>query len=485
MSISRWRTQYRKFKRTLPKDTSEETALSNFLETRIRSNTYRKKVNTQRISRNRARAENRRIIKKLRANRGNFVVADNPRLLLFRNKASHIRDTLAPNYESHFKDIVWRLRNRRTSEIDLRDFSFARNPKGTLKMIRRLVRLASTELDVRINFLDSQCDDVAPYIVLSQIIRTLPPVFSGGKIHPEVAAVLESVGLSGALGIGKIMRRKATRPLVMPFKMRSRTPPRHIRDPDFQLKPQAKEDVSDAFCNTLNDWLEAYDLELTPNAEMKLVDSINEALDNAERHGVIGDEKLAGEWLIGGFSRIYLDDDGPSQIRCSFSIVSVGKSIAETLQTSADDVLERIKAYAHKHGGLPKHKENMALLTTVMALQDGVTRLADASEEGRGGVGMMELVDIFADLGDTTNDELQSVFTVLSGRSCIRITRPYRSGRPGAKPHLKELWFNPENDMNSPPSPEHVFCVADRFAGTVLSASFVLDRAFLTQRYDD
>ncbi|MEM6826572.1 MAG: hypothetical protein AAF553_01360 [Pseudomonadota bacterium] len=335
------------------------------------------------------------------------------------------------------------------------------------------------------NFVDSRCDDVAPYIVLSQIIRTLPPIFSGGVISPEVSAVLESVGLTSALGIGKIQRRKATRPVVMPFKMRSRTPPRQIRDPDFQLKPQAKEDVADAFCDTLNDWLDAYDLELTQQAEMKLVDSINEALDNAERHGVIADRKLAGEWLIAGFSRIFFEDDVPTQIRCSFAIVSVGKSIAETLGTSSPKVRGRIDEYVNQHIKFRQNKGKTALLTTVMALQDGITRLADASDEKRGGVGMMELVDIFADLGDNDDDELQSVFTVLSGNECVRITRPYSVGSENAETHFKELWFNDDNCMSAPPSPDHVFSVPERFAGTILSATFVLDREYLTQSLDD
>lgn len=483
MSISRWRIQFRQFKRTLPVGTPEKIALSSFLRFRLRNKLVTRTGKFRQRDKRKARSQNSKIKKQIRTNERNFFVEKNPKLLIHRNKSNILRDTLSPNYTRNYRDIVWRLKNKKIIQISLKNFSFNRNPHGTLSIIREIVRISSTHLDVRLNFVDHQCDDVAPYILLSQIIPSLPPIFSGGVISSEVSAVLDSVGLSDALGIGKIMRRRVQRPVVLPFKMRSRTSPKRIGDKNFQLKPQAKEDVSDAFCDTLNEWLDTYDVELTSEAEQKLVDSINEALDNAERHGILGDQKLAGEWLIAGFSRIYSDEDGPSRIRCSFAIVSIGKSISETLRTSSEKIRQKIDDYAGRHAR--RGTKNYDLMCTVMALQDGITRLPEAANEGRGGVGMMELVNIFADLGENAAENLQSVFTVLSGTSCVRITNPYRAGIPSQNPHFKELWFNEENDKGVPPSPDHVFELNDRLAGTILTASFVLDREFYKQGFDD
>lgn len=124
-------------------------------------------------------------------------------------------------------------------------------------------------------------------------------------------------------------------------------------------------------------------------------------------------------------------------------------------------------------------------LRTVMAVQDGITRVKDASEQGRGGVGLLELANLFAALGDTLDPRRYSVFTILSGQACLRLTYPFRIGIRRPDSYRRELWFNDSNDPSAPPSDSHVFSLRERFAGTVLSACFTIDPTHIRKRLRD
>jgi hypothetical protein len=360
----------------------------------------------------------------------------------------------------------------------LKDFSFARNTKGTLAQLRNLVESSARYVDVQLDFVDDECDDVAPYIVLSHLMRSLPPVFSGGLIHMEVAAVLDAVGLDKPLGLNHFTSFKHKRHPILPFKMAYRAPPGYFGDKDHQLRPQYKEFIADKFCNALESWLAMYEWELTPEGQGGLVNSLNEALDNAERHGHPTVDGGMGDWSMAGFSRLVRTGDD-FRLECSVAIVSAGSTIAESLVTAAPDVSARISSYVAAHSS---SRLREPLLKTVMALQDGVTRVSEASEGRRGGVGLMTLVNLFGELGETDNADLQSVFTILSGTSCLRVTSPYRHGTARENSTLRELWFNDENCATLPPSANHAFSIKEDLAGTVLSACFKIDPEFLSRK---
>lgn len=408
-----------------------------------------------------------------------------PQLLLYKVRADYLRDVLCPNFAKNWRNISQRLKRRRRDRIQLENLSFARNPTGTLRQLRKLVEKAAVSVDLRVDFCDPRCDDVAPYIILAHLMRALPPVFSGGTISLEVAAVLEAVGLDRALGIRHIASSRHRETRVLPFPMMQRAPPGFFGDKDHQLRPQYKEYVADRFCNALEGWLDTHDIELTPEAAESLINSITEALDNAERHGAAEVDGGMGDWSMAGFSRLIVTEEAETSLECSVAIVSVGSTISASLETAATDIRNRIDAYVSSNLG-PRFVEGRGrrkLLRTVMALQDGVTRVSAASQASRGGVGLMTLVNLFGDLGETDKETLQSVFTILSGSSCLRITSPYRRGLPAEGSTLRELWFNERNDPAEPPSATHAFAIADDFAGTVLSAYFTIDPGFLRQKF--
>jgi two-component sensor histidine kinase len=369
-----------------------------------------------------------------------------------------------------------RIGKKAGATVNLKDFSFARNPKGTLGQIRKVARLAAQNIGIRVNFTDQRCDDVAPYMVLAQMMKALPPVFSGGLINREVATVLESVGLDRTLGVNRLARQNSPFP-ILPFKMVYRAPPGVFGDDEHQLRPQYKEFVADRFCSAMDAWLEAKGFELTSDGAQSLIVSITEALDNAERHGCPEIDQGMGDWSMGGFARIILDDSDIRHIECSVAIVSIGSTVSESLATASPAVSALVDGYASLQTA--KHSLDMGLGRTIAALQDGITRDEAASVANRGGIGFLTLADVFASLGETDQAELQSVFTILSGTSCLRLTPPYQRGVAAPGDSLRKLWFNVANDGHMKPDANHAFKIEDDFPGTILSASFCIDPGYL------
>lgn len=486
MSLSRWRSQFEAYRTNLGERGQEfELALSAFLQNKRRhalDNVAKGDGARRAITKRLAREASSKILSSVYPDTPRKVVKS-PNLLLYRRKPSLLRDRLCPEFEASWLEISQRLRARGQDRIRLTDFSFARNPTGTLKQLRTIVERAATCIELKLDFVDEVCDDVAPYIVLAHLMQGLPPVFTGGTINHEVAAVVEAVGLDRPLGINYIGGSEHRKKLILPFRMMRRVPPGFFGDQDHQLRPQYKELVADRFCTALDTWLSTHDFELTPEAAESLVSSITEALDNAERHGAAEVDGGMGDWSMAGFSRLVVTPARQTRLECSVAIVSVGSTISQSLQTASGEVSSRIDSYVHAHSGVfAPGLGRRKLLRTVMALQDGVTRVEAASSAGRGGVGMMTLANLFAELGDTDEATLESIFTILSGDSCLRVTAPYRNGSPREGSTMRELWFNDTNGPEEPPSPNHAFTASEEFAGTVLSACFTIDPDYVQRR---
>ncbi len=122
---------------------------------------------------------------------------------------------------------------------------------------------------------------------------------------------------------------------------------------------------------------------------------------------------------------------------------------------------------------------------TVYALQDGVTRIHDAAGS-RGGIGFQELFKFVRALSNPMETERDARLTLISGTTCIQLKKPYVQGFPAqADKPRRMMWFNPENDLTRPPSSDHVFDLEDRFAGTVVGISFILDHDYLRSKVNE
>ncbi|WP_374593004.1 hypothetical protein [Sphingosinicella sp.] len=470
-------------------DEINDLSLSTFLSVQLknirRSPSFRSGPNgpakARRASRNaRTKFLNKLFLSKKRKRR----VLNNIPALLYKLKDHKVRDCLYPNFQTDWIPIQRRFKKKISKEIFLTDFSFARNPHGTLTKLSELAEACCSSLDLRLHFLDKKCDDVAPYMALAHLTRGLPPIIAGGKITHEIGAVVTAVNMCQELGIYSIEKYQDSEEYsISAFKMAHRAPPGTFGDKDHLLRPQYKEIVADRFCDTLNGWIKSHGLELTVRAESSFCRAIGEALDNAERHGDITKQGSEGDWSISAFCRLLKNNEGSPLLRCSVGIVSVGATISQSLSTAAPEVRKQIDEYVQKHTPIFGGRYSSESLRTVMALQDGITRIESATQGRRGGVGFMELIEVFSALGDNGRPEDTSVFTIVSGNTCIRICDPYKRGMP-KDGGLRELWFNANNDRGQAPSQEHVISLKDAFPGVILSACFTIDPEYLRKKLE-
>lgn len=491
MSNSRWRQQYKRFTRYTRGITTSLTDLNftTFLRWKANRASGKQSQNcpaTRAINKRRARHTRHKILKILDSNyRWNKRrTLPNIDLLSFKMKSDSFRDALAPDFSKKWVEIPQRLKEKKAYIIDLSRFSFAKDPDHTIALLREAAMAAARYPDVRLNFIDDTCDDLASYILLARLRETLPPVFLGGFITNEIRKVVDAVGLRRPLRMNAIKYKKHVKNNVSAFPLLRRLAPDQFGDISHQLRPQHKEKVAEQFVDTINSWLrdnEEQSLELTPHAEDLLITTIGEILDNAERHSNPHSHSETGDWWIAGFRRL---SNGPSQqtiLDCSVAIVSIGTTISESLETAAPDISEKINQYVREHAKRNKPGPDRELLRTVMALQDGITRKQAISENRLGGTGFMHLITTFAAIGANAIPGKEPLITILSGKSCIRVTPPYIKPTTDSNTGLKELWLNDGNDRSQPPDPAHAFAVQHHFPGTIVSMRFSIDASHLSK----
>ncbi|MBS7698672.1 MULTISPECIES: hypothetical protein [unclassified Chelatococcus] len=421
-----------------------------------------------------ARRKTREIAKRLR--RGARVPL--PRaLLLSRYRPSPLLTGLYPDREANWRPVTKRRGKLGYQDLSLSNFSLIDYPAETLKAIKKLAAIECEAATAHLHFDDDHCIDIAPYLVLAEIWDDMAHVFHGGRMSMPVQKVVEAVGLRKPLG----MRLELASDLsdVWAFPLRRRRPPRTSKSPDRDLAPQPREKVSDDFCDAIDEWLlEAAELGLTTSGKSQFSNIIGELLDNAERHS--DPVSKDGSWSVAAFMA-RRREGGEEVFRCHMAFLSVGASIAESLDTAEKRTQDDIVAYATRH---KRTGQSAATLATLIALQDGVTRDADASAHSRGGVGFQDVFEFVSGLGATTEPNREPRITIVSGSSCIQLRPPYLLGRRGDAFRPRVLWCNANNSPDEPPDRQFVFDLEDRFAGTVIGVSFVLDVEFLKAAVD-
>jgi hypothetical protein len=346
--------------------------------------------------------------------------------------------------------------------------------------LQHIAELECVAPDALIHFDDEHCKDIAPFLILAEMRPDLAPIFRGGRMSPPLQKVIAAVNLDRALEM-KLGVANTRDVWAFPLKQRRIASGRRVVQTS---EPQRKETVADEFCAALDEWLDQGDdvsFELTPSGRAAFATIITELLDNAERHSQPSEgTALAGNWTCAAFMA-RRKEGGRSVYRCYMGFLSVGATIAESLATGPDDMLADVRRYANKHSFKGLSEE---ALMTVYALQDGITRIRDAAGR-RGGIGFQELLKFVRLLSDDVGIGSDAQLTVISGNTCIRLKKPYVEGvrAEATKPRL--IWFNPNNDPNAAPSPDHVFDLEQRFAGTVVGISFILDHDYLKATFDD
>ena len=259
---------------------------------------------------------------------------------------------------------------------------------------------------------------------------------------------------------------------VWAFPKRARRTAGSSKSSNRFLEPQTNEKVADEFCDALDEWLitASDELELTKSGKARFAQIIGELLDNAERHS--NPPGKDGDWSTAAFMARRKEGD-VEVYRCYMSFLSVGASIAESLRTASQDTKKQIDAYVARHEKCGISPET---LTTLVGLQDGVTRDPIAAANERGGIGLQEVLELINVLGVTHHPNKEPRMTIVSGSSCIQARLPYLVGQRAGEFEPRYLWFNDGNTPLQPPDSNFVFDLRSRFPGTIIGLTFVLSR---------
>ena len=302
-----------------------------------------------------------------------------------------------------------------------------------------------------------------------------------------VQKVLDAVGLGRDLNITLNGVRDHTN--IWPFEIRRRRTRGTTTSATAQLQPQGREQLNDKLIELIDQWLAVAsentegvpdDVEwvLTGEGKSNIANMVGEILDNAERHSSPGGD---GDWTMAAFMAKREEDGRPPAMKCYLSFLSVGTSIAETIQGAPERMREFCNNYAARHS---RSGTSYETLLTIAALQDGITSARDAALNKRGGTGLQDTLDFIGELGGAPRTEADVRVTIISGKSCIRLRHPILVGRPDAKGRRVQ-WCNAVNDPLYPPNSDIAFDLPAHFSGTLVGVAFTLDPSIFVPEGDD
>lgn len=393
-------------------------------------------------------------------------------LLVWSFHTSPLADTLLPDRKSKWVPILKRDRGA-TPAINFENFSFVDNPSGTIKMLKEIVRIEGFAAQAHLNFEDESCLDIGAYLVLGELWPVLSGVYVGGKMNVQVQKALKAVGLGQHLRIS--LKAATNQKGIWAFPIQRRRPRNTSTSSRMLLEPQRRERVADGLCDAINKWLDQPEIEqeLTLEGRVWITNLVGELLDNAERHSA--PDTKDGEWSTAAFM-VRREEADQVLYSCHLGFLSVGATISESLVTAAPAIQEYLTKFLERH---KRSTASAETLRTLFALQDGITRDAEASAERRGGLGFQEVLSFVRDLGGTTRPGCEPKVTIISGKACIQLRAPYLVGAVKSENGPRVLWCNEANSPNDPPDAGFVYDLPEHFAGTLISIAFTLDPEYL------
>lgn len=375
-----------------------------------------------------------------------------------RNKArkdSRLLGALYPEREKKWIQPEDREPKTVLPRLEMENFSFIDNPLSTFDRLRDIAKAEAHEFSYNLDFLDPICLDIGPYLVLGVMQQRMLPNCDGGKLSDGLGKVLPAVELD------KLLAMDISKPgggNVLPFPLKHGAGETSRED---HIGVTTKQRAVDQFTNTLDGWLNTLRLRLKEEGKGHVGQIVGEAIDNAERHSDI--EGKPGRWWITGFMTTRRNDNNDVTYHCHVGLLSLGCSIASSIARAPEHIQKKITPYAKRHRSRHQSRET---LTTVSALQDGITR------DPPGGVGMMDLFGLVSALGKTGNG-VKGAVTVISGDACIIAKEPFIE--PDGEPGARQLWFNNDNSVEKPPERDYVFTMPYDFPGTLVTLRFQID----------
>lgn len=433
---------------------------------------YKRRKKRKKFEKNKINKEIRRLRRKNRRKR--FKTQK-------ENNDTFVTDVIDIMYKKRIVAKEKRIRKQKRQEIiELpKIFSFSKKPEEVMEVLAQIVTIALNSSADEIYFDYSNCMELG--ISASTIMDIiLLGVKSYAKKRNQMVKISgycpeESSIKNILLASGIVKHLKLSTYLTLDSNER------HL----FELQGGRNgSKKSDLVATRLKDYFQkclfTQGYTLTDEGENYLCVMFGEVINNCEIHA--GDKSI---WYTLGHYEVM---DKESYGEFQLVIVSFGDSIYE--QFLGNETTEQIQELLTKMDQVHKNKYNedwnQEALYTVLALQEGISRLKDKNSEGncKRGTGTIRLLETFYNLG-MTNKERNPLLSVYSGHIIIKFDGRYKLQEECFSDEIfghntrRIIAFNEENDIFSPANSDVVTVLKKKFPGTVISIKFYLDSEYL------
>ncbi len=231
-----------------------------------------------------------------------------------------------------------------------------------------------------------------------------------------------------------------------------------------------------------NKCLRTQSFELNEDGLTMFSSILGEVVNNCEIHG--GSEAV---WYIQGHYQI---DEGKDYGEMQLVFLNFGDTIYEGLKNSpSKETVQKLNTMTKAHRKYFDSSWNEETLFTVLALQDGISRLRTNKIAGytTRGSGTVNMIEKFGLIGGSENG-LKPEMSIVSGRTWIRFNEYYkmksmifRNDPVFGSGERKIIAFNDENDIYMPSNSDNVIFMKNYFPGTVISLKFYLDSRYINK----
>jgi hypothetical protein len=359
-------------------------------------------------------------------------------------------------------------------------FSFLENPIETINALADLNTLLRQESLQTIRLNNSNCDvfDLCASAVLDVLMlrgrqyRRRRMFYLGEySKNEEVNVLIRSVGLQANF------RHKGDRALTDGDRMFElcKLQQGYRSNP---AKSTESERVSSHLVDFLNNCLRRHGFSLHTTWKADIGSLITEVLDNCEQHA-----RTDGNW----YATAYYKQNCPESPDGEFhlTIFNFGDSIHQSFQhkTAAPSIRQEIKDLLDHQRKNYVHKRdwNEESLSTLYALQEGVSRYTGTEGRSDRGRGTARMIEAFRDLSAGSGK-----MVLVSGGACIFFDGRYKIKVENVNGEdQRVIAFNDQNSLLLPPDPTAVTHMTGAFfPGTLVSVRFDIKQSDLALKQE-